>query len=182
MDGVVHEESWEGEENMDDALYPDDNIWPNDDIDDAMAGDDGLFSMPGEFLNYTVREYNALVGFYRYTGRGKWANKDLWLSDSSVCDWCGVGCNEDQSVTSLELNQNSIVGSFFDIGSLFLRQLANLTMLDLENNALSGTIPTEIGRLVRLTHLKLGNNVLTGFIPTSLSQLPQLESLELQGN
>jgi len=93
-----------------------------------------------------------------------------------------VACNEDQSVTSLELSQNQVFGNFYDIGRKFLRHLANLTMLNLASNRIYGEIPAEIGDLYKLKHLNVGNNGLVGSVPSSLSQLPHLESLDLQGN
>lgn len=173
----------EGEDNMDDdnaTIYistdDDDVYWADD---DAAASE----SIPWDSFNYTVRERVALSGLYRLHGGDWWENKDLWLaSNSSVCDWYGVTCNEDKSVTSLELSQNQVFGNFYDIGRIFLRHLANLTMLNLASNRIYGEIPAEIGDLYKLRHLKVGNNGLVGGVPISLSQLPHLESLDLQGN
>jgi hypothetical protein len=46
--------------------------------------------------------------------------------------------------------------------------------LNLNDNVLNGTIPTELGLLSNLTELDLESNQLTGTIPTSLASLPLL--------
>ena len=55
-------------------------------------------------------------------------------------------------------------------------------MLDLFNNQLSGSIPSELGDLSNLEWLRLFNNKLTGSIPPELGKLTKLRSLFLTGN
>ena len=45
------------------------------------------------------------------------------------------------------------------------------THLEISNNALTGTIPTELGLLSELTHLDLSDSDLTGTIPTQLGAI-----------
>ena len=47
----------------------------------------------------------------------------------------------------------------------------------LQNNAISGTIPSTIGRLGMLQTLDMSDNHLTGSIPTSLGDLKNLNYL-----
>ncbi|XP_042951850.1 tyrosine-sulfated glycopeptide receptor 1-like isoform X1 [Carya illinoinensis] len=54
--------------------------------------------------------------------------------------------------------------------------------INLRNNSLSGTIPTEIGCLKRLRNLDLSHNKLKGTIPTQISELTNLEYLDLSTN
>ncbi|KAG7951397.1 hypothetical protein I3843_12G005600, partial [Carya illinoinensis] len=54
--------------------------------------------------------------------------------------------------------------------------------INLRNNSLSGTIPTEIGCLKRLRNLDLSHNKLKGTIPTQISELTDLEYLDLSTN
>ena len=49
--------------------------------------------------------------------------------------------------------------------------IENTTELDLNENQLTGTIPSEIGNLTNLTILRLENNQLTGEIPESICDL-----------
>jgi hypothetical protein len=58
-----------------------------------------------------------------------------------------------------------------------------LTRLDLENTNLTGSIPSEIGRLTRIESLKLDMNKLNGTLPTELGNLVNMDlSLALQSN
>ena len=53
--------------------------------------------------------------------------------------------------------------------------------LDLGDNQISGTIPSNLGELTSLTNLSLFTNRLTGSVP-SLSGLSNLKELSLSGN
>ena len=57
-----------------------------------------------------------------------------------------------------------------------------VTRVELANETLSGTIPSQLGTLFELTHLDLSQNSLTGDIPVELGWLNNLESLKLSGN
>jgi hypothetical protein len=46
--------------------------------------------------------------------------------------------------------------------------LDRVILLDLDENKLTGTIPTEIGNMIDLTFLLLHNNQLVGEVPTEL--------------
>ena len=59
---------------------------------------------------------------------------------------------------------------------------SRVTQLDLSDNSLNGSIPSELGDLSSLTHLYLGNNDLSGSIPTDLGDLSSLTVLVLSGN
>ena len=60
--------------------------------------------------------------------------------------------------------------------------LANLHILWLANNQLTGAIPAELGNLANLQRLILGNNQLTGAIPAELGNLANLQNLDLSDN
>ncbi|KAE9591977.1 hypothetical protein Lal_00038326 [Lupinus albus] len=53
---------------------------------------------------------------------------------------------------------------------------------DVSNNSLSGTLPTEVGKLVHLGFLDLSENKFSGVIPSSLGSCTSLLTLYLQGN
>uniref|UniRef100_A0A7N2LC98 non-specific serine/threonine protein kinase n=1 Tax=Quercus lobata TaxID=97700 RepID=A0A7N2LC98_QUELO len=76
------------------------------------------------------------------------------------------------------LNNNKISGNIpTGIGNL-----TNLEELDMGNNKLSGHIPFEIGKLHKLQHLDLSTNNIFGNIPSSLGNLTILITLYLQDN
>ncbi|XP_062094662.1 probable LRR receptor-like serine/threonine-protein kinase RFK1 [Humulus lupulus] len=52
----------------------------------------------------------------------------------------------------------------------------------LESNLFSGTVPSELGKLVNLTYLNLNANNLTGEFPLSLTNLSKLSVLRISSN
>ena len=103
----------------------------------------------------TIRTRFALASLYFATQNpalGKtWTSDRHWLSSSPVCSWYGIEC--------LEINA--------DIGLL--------RSLNLSSNALTGTIPDEIGLLgLDIRTLDISENNLTGTIPDSLFLLGQM--------
>ncbi|MED6194440.1 hypothetical protein PIB30_028600 [Stylosanthes scabra] len=60
--------------------------------------------------------------------------------------------------------------------------LAYMSGIDLSDNRLNGTIPSELGNLTTIRALNLSHNNLRGKIPTTFSSLAQIESLDLSFN
>ena len=80
-----------------------------------------------------------------------------------------------ENTTVLYLNGNSITGSIPpEIGNL-----TNLITLGLDDNQLTGSIPPEIGNLTNLQQLGLSWNQLSGEIPSEIGNLVNLTYLEL---
>jgi Leucine-rich repeat (LRR) protein len=63
-----------------------------------------------------------------------------------------------------------------------LGRLTSLPFLNMSDSQMTGTIPTQLGQLTTLTYLGMSNNQLTGIIPTELGQLLSLEHLEMIAN
>jgi len=129
-------------------------------------------------------DYGALRALYNSTDGDNWINNTGWdfssltPPDASVVDgWYGVTVVGDR-VTVLDLNDNSLSGPI----PTELGNLRNLQELKLNDNSLSGTIPTELGNLSDLQELWLHSNSLSGPIPTELGNLSNLERLWLDGN
>ena len=47
------------------------------------------------------------------------------------------------------------------------------------NNQLTGTIPTELGKLTALKAMNVGNNIITGSIPVEMGNLSEMQYLSL---
>ncbi|XP_066161686.1 probable LRR receptor-like serine/threonine-protein kinase At3g47570 isoform X2 [Oryza sativa Japonica Group] len=63
-----------------------------------------------------------------------------------------------------------------------ISNLVGLNQLQLANNQFTGTLPDNIGRLSFLHLLGIENNLLTGFIPSSVGNLTQLLRLSMDNN
>jgi Leucine-rich repeat (LRR) protein len=63
-----------------------------------------------------------------------------------------------------------------------LRTLASLRILELEDGAMTGTIPDIFGDLPALEKLDLNFNLIGGSIPESIFALPNLKQLDLNNN
>ncbi|KAL3654351.1 Protein NSP-INTERACTING KINASE 2 [Castilleja foliolosa] len=100
------------------------------------------------------------------------------------CGWTMVGCSHDNFVITLAipsqvlLQDNNITGAI----PSELGKLAKLQAIDLSDNLLTGQIPFSLSQLNTLQYLRLNNNSLTGTIPIALGNLTQLTFLDLSFN
>ncbi|PHT76585.1 Protein STRUBBELIG-RECEPTOR FAMILY 3 [Capsicum annuum] len=100
-----------------------------------------------------------------------------WGVSPDPCDgqWQGVVCNE-TNILSIQLNAANLAGELGDK----LASFSSLKTIDLSNNHIGGTIPSNLP--VSLQNIFLSDNDLTGSIPSSLSSLSQLSAMSLNGN
>ncbi|KAK9277013.1 hypothetical protein L1049_006552 [Liquidambar formosana] len=94
------------------------------------------------------------------------------------CTWFHVTCNNENSVTRVDLGSASLSGPLVPE----LANLTNLQYLEVYNNDISGSIPSEIGKLSALISLDLYLNQLSGAIPPSLGNLTSLRFMRLNSN
>lgn len=121
---------------------------------------------------------DALVALYEDTDGDNWTNNRNWLSNASLGSWHGVSTDRNGRVVELDLSENELNGTIpSELGSL-----AYLEDLDLSKNQLSGTIPIDLGNLTNLKVLSLYTNRLSGGIPSELGHLSNLELLALFEN
>ena len=91
----------------------------------------------------------TLNDLYKSTGGPQWKVSTGWGTDSDYCTWYGVTCvyTNHNITTHIRLAQNNLVGTIPDnIGDL-----ADLKVIDLSGNAISGTIPESLSKFFFFT-------------------------------
>ncbi|KAL6320416.1 hypothetical protein AAG906_007113 [Vitis piasezkii] len=86
--------------------------------------------------------------------------------------------NFSTQISLIDLGINQIHGTI----PSGIKNLVNLTYLNLVRNHLTGSIPSNIGKLYKIQVLLLLGNRLSGIIPSSLGNLTLLNNLDLSGN
>ena len=94
---------------------------------------------------------------------------------SDCCSWDGVECNEDTGyVIELDLGSSCLYGPINSTSTLF--NLVHLQWLSLaDNNFNDSKIPSEIKNLSNLSHLNLSWSLFSGQIPSEILELSKLE-------
>ena len=125
-----------------------------------------------------VGDRAVLNELYNFTNGLNWSNGTNWNSDAPLDQWYGVSTDSAGRVSALNLENNQLTGPIpSSLGSL-----TNLTYLGLAGNRLSGSIPSSLGSLTSLRGLAVDRNRLTGPIPSSLGSLTNLRYLDLDSN
>ena len=102
------------------------------------------------------------------------------------CSWYGVSCDPASlCVTGLNIGENNLtVTTDEGLGGTRLDEINTLMSLDLNNNQLTGTFPSQwkFDEWEYLTYLDLGGNFLSGTIPPEITGLTSLRQLHLYDN
>ena len=117
----------------------------------------------GDILTHSS-DRNALTNLYNATSGAGWTDNGYWVTNEPVFTWYGVGIDTNGRVTALLLEDNQLTGEIpSELGSL-----SSLIWLNLSGNQLSGEIPPELGNLSNLEWLSLVENELSGCVPSGL--------------
>ena len=120
----------------------------------------------------------ALTALYEAADGPNWTNSTNWLTDAPLSEWFGVTTDGAGRVTELNLDDNALTGTI----PTALGRLAELQGLYLGDNELTGPIPDTLGRLTNLLGLYLGGNTLSGPLPAAIGSPANLRSLRLDRN
>ncbi len=149
----------------------------------GSVGDQTLHAAVGsasvEIIAHTINPDRAsLIALYEATDGSNWRHNDNWLTDAPLGEWYGVDVDSEGRVVRLVLRSEALTGSI----PQELGNLTGLTHLRLDENRFTGPIPSELGSLTRLRELNVNGNALTGSIPPALGGLTHLERLWLNDN
>eukprot|EP00980_Cylindrotheca_fusiformis_P017370 scaffold5392_cov107-Cylindrotheca_fusiformis.AAC.3 len=123
-------------------------------------------------------ERYALAAIFDQLQGDRWSDSSNWMTETSHCEWHGVGCDSEEYVTQLRLGGNGLSGQLPTEFGL----LDDLITLDLDSNELKKDVVSEMVKLVNLKQLMLGNNELSGELPEALVGLTSLTVLKLDNN
>jgi hypothetical protein len=123
----------------------------------------------------------VLSKLYSDTSGASWTNHLNWMKLGNPCPsgaWFGVTCSS-AKIIGLDLSQNLLVGTI----PSELGMLSALTNIELDGNSLTGSIPSELGKFSRASFFfAMSRNSLTGFIPSELGRLTALREQFLLHN
>ena len=119
----------------------------------------------------------ALIDFYQTTNGDNWTNNEGWNGEvGTECSWFGITCDDEENIKWIELEENNLSG---EIPSS-IKNFPGLMTLKLQENNLT-SIPHEIGELGKITFLALSNNQFDN-VPNSIGNLNKLDYLYLSYN
>lgn len=150
-----------------------------------------------------IQRYILTVLYYATTGH-EWNEHYGHVTEVGECDWFGIECNSNLTVTGISLSSNNLVGTvpLYEIASLpllttldlstnslegpipdkFYENTLYLEVLDLSNNSMGGTISSLITNRENMTSLHLSNNHFSGTIPDKIDSMKNLIHLGMNAN
>lgn len=139
-----------------------------------------------------------------------WESAHLWLSNSHVCEWKGIVCNEKLHVESIDLADNNLTGSIpmelilmsanlysldFTSNMIYMRDtmfdvfdgLTQLEDLMMDDNYMGydNGLPPQLGSLINLKKMRLSYNLFAGELEVDhkvLAKMQKLTHLEIESN
>lgn len=117
-------------------------------------------------------DYEALKVLYQATNGGAWTNKTWRIGSNAVTStgWPGVTFDDEGHVLAIDLQNNNLRGSLPTEGM----EMKSLRTLNLSGNSLNGDVATFCTLLPALETLNLGNNLfteLTDVLPAHITSL-----------
>ena len=135
--------------------------WLTDDDPAKLEPDDDLilqrYALATFFFStYVSTEYRDQNDNSTGADDFEWNNMEHWMTDKGICMWFGVTCppHLHEGTEEVVYNGNN-----------------DIIHLNLTDNNIRGTIPSEIAALENLVTLDLGRNRLEGSIPVSIANM-----------
>jgi Leucine-rich repeat (LRR) protein len=125
----------------------------------------------------------GLVTFFLSTSPNDtpWKVVNGWSTSEHECNWYGIYCAVNDTVTTISLPGNNLAGTIPP--EIALASIGGkVKRFNLAGNSIGGTIPIQLGTLTHLELLDLRSNDLIGQIPLQLGKLKVLKTLNFGAN
>ena len=126
--------------------------------------DSDPMQLPVTVVLEELLERFLMANFYFATNGFKWKNSYNFLSANDVCDW-NEGSNAE--------------GNFRGV---LCKDDGKISLLDLTDNGLSGSIPGDIGLLTNAVQFIVKENEIEGTLPASFGIMREMEMVDLSNN
>jgi Leucine rich repeat N-terminal domain len=100
-----------------------------------------------------------------------------WFGSSNECSWTGITCTGNR-VTVLDLSEQVLAGTIPDDVGLW----TDLNIFDVILNQLVGSLPSSIGLWTGLTYFGVGFNQLTGTVPKDVANWTSIQNAYFDTN
>lgn len=110
-----------------------------------------------------VCQRDILEAFYRATNGDDWTDNTNWCSDMPIDQWRGIRTSPDGRVVDINLQNNHLTGVLPSV----LVGLTDLQTLSLHGNEIGGTLPPELAEMRSLFYLNVTSNQIEGEIPSN---------------
>jgi len=143
---------------------------------------------PGD--QFEILQRYALNTLFFSTDGDNWESNNFWTSANNPCGtknesdeiegaWFGVECDSElRVVEKVTLDDNALRGTI----PSEIRGLSRLNRLEISNNQLSGPLSESIGELTNLSVLDIGTNFFTGTVPLAIKNITSLLLLDISSN
>ncbi|XP_050216678.2 MDIS1-interacting receptor like kinase 2-like [Mercurialis annua] len=102
-----------------------------------------------------------------------------WRGGTPCTNWSGIYCNNGGNVINITITDSSLKGTLHNLN---LSSFPNLIELNLRNNSLYGSIPSNVGNLSKLNILELSYNTFSGNLPSEIGLLRSLVGFSIAEN
>lgn len=103
---------------------------------------------------------DGLMMLYDMMDGDNWFDNTNW-GGPDPCTYFGVACRDDSTIIGLSLDSNNLQGRFND-SIPWTSYLTSLTTFKMPYNQITGTIPSQLGRLKQLWSINIRDNFMDG--------------------
>lgn len=101
-----------------------------------------------------------------------------WLNEPNECDWDGIACASDGSISEINLSNSDLQGTVPHEITL----IQSLQGFIVSDNLLIGQLPDSMGNLVNLETLAIDRNAFSGELPSSIVDLENMHTFHFERN